>query len=140
MLSLSGVPAALIEGLWEKIEPLIQESLEESKLYLDYSTTDIYFFLCSSEMQCWIVEDQGDLVAVLITQILVFPQRKVLEVFAAAGTRMEEWLYMVSDTIWAFAKERHCKGMRVYGRPGWARLFQNRYGEIYRRSVIGVEL
>jgi metal-responsive CopG/Arc/MetJ family transcriptional regulator len=58
---------------------------------------------------------QGD--TWVVTQVIEFPQKRVLEVFLVVGDGAD--LAALSDTITAFAQFQRCKLIRAYGRPGW---------------------
>jgi hypothetical protein len=54
-----------------------------------------------------------------ITQIIQFPQRKVLEIFLVVGEMPDA--EKLHDQVMTFAKEHDCTLVRCFGRDGWAK-------------------
>ena len=77
-----------------------------------HSLTDILLALEEGRMQSFTVGDTW-----VVTQVIEFPQRRVLEIFLVVGdgTDLEE----LSATATAFAQFQGCTMMRAYGRHGW---------------------
>ena len=61
----------------------------------------------------------------IVTEIVVFPQKKVINVFLGGG-EMEQLADMHSDVI-DWAKQQGCTGATISGRKGWERAFK-KYG------------
>ena len=57
----------------------------------------------------------------LVTEIVDFPRKRVLNVFIAAG-EMRQILDMADD-VTAWAKAVGCTGLTIHGRRGWERVF-----------------
>lgn len=55
-----------------------------------------------------------------VTQIVVYPKKKVLHVFLAAG-EMDQLLDMIEAAA-AWGKAQGCTGMTMSGRKGWERV------------------
>lgn len=75
------------------------------------------------QMQLWVVPEK----AAMITQVLVYPQHKVLLVPILAGDDMDEWLPDIVETLEHFAKHMGCKYIEERGRPGWGKVL-DKYG------------
>lgn len=71
--------------------------------------------ILNGSMQLW----PGDS-ACAVTEITVYPNKKVLHVFLAAGD-MEEIISMQDDAA-KWAKTQGCTGMTIAGRPGWKKV------------------
>lgn len=79
-----------------------------------HSFDDIVAGLVSGKMQLWPAPD-----ACAVTEILVYPQRKILNVFLAGG-KMETLVDMQKDVLsWALAQG--CDALMLSGRSGWTR-------------------
>lgn len=63
-------------------------------------------------MQLWAGED-----GCAVTEILVYPRKKVLHVFLAGG-KMEQIIDFQKDAI-EWAKRQGCTAMTIAGRMGW---------------------
>ena len=72
-------------------------------------------------MQCWAVVSSGVPIAALVTQIIKYPQRQVLDVYLVGGTRMNEWVDKVWLALKAYGAEKNCEAVRGFGRKGWIR-------------------
>jgi hypothetical protein len=54
-----------------------------------------------------------------ITQIIEFPQKRILEIFLVVGDMPEA--EALHDQVIAFAKAHQCSLVRCFGRHGWAK-------------------
>ena len=115
-----------VDYCWPVIEPLLQKAVDEGPK--DFSTQDIYNFIKKEAMQCWIVHRKDQILLTVVTQILVYPQRKVLGVLYL-GARPHTLKYWVEHmgTLKAYAKEHGCAAVRVVGRHGWAKVYKPKF-------------
>lgn len=60
----------------------------------------------------------------IITELLVYPKKKVFHIFLAGG-KLEEVLEMW-DSIEIYAKVVGCSSLSVSGRKGWVRVLESR--------------
>jgi hypothetical protein len=63
-----------------------------------------------------------------VTEIVVYPNKKVLHVFLAGGDQghgIEQITDMHDDAV-AFGKEQGCDGMTVTGRRGWKKVLASK--------------
>jgi hypothetical protein len=84
-----------------------------------HSFDDIAAGIASGYMQLWPTEK-----ACAITEIVVYPQKKVLHVFLAAGD-----LDQITDAIGAvegWGKAQGCESLTMNGRFGWQRVLNKR--------------
>ena len=61
----------------------------------------------------------------LVTEIVMFPKKKVINVFLGGG-ELDQLADMHADVI-AWAKTQGCTGATIVGRKGWERAFKQ-YG------------
>jgi len=80
---------------------------------------DIVDGVLSGHMQLWTGES-----GCAVTEIMVYPKRKILHVFLAAGD-MEQILDFEESAI-EFGKMNGCDGMSIAGRPGWQKILKKR--------------
>jgi hypothetical protein len=73
----------------------------------------------SGHMQLWAGEE-----GCAVTEINVYPKRKILHVFLAGG-KMEQILDFEKSAI-QFAKLNGCSALSLAGRKGWAKVHKNR--------------
>ena len=106
-----------------KCQHWIEDALEYSGGTHTYK--DIVDGVLSGDLQFW-EAPRG----CAITEICVFPQKKVLHIFLAAG-EMDQIVDMdESAVIWA--KEQGCTGLSIAGRRGWKRVLADKgYEEIF---------
>jgi hypothetical protein len=79
-----------------------------------YTLADIRGFIEAGHMQSFAKNDTW-----VVTQIVDFPQKRVLEIFLVTGDLDDaEALY---DEVLQFGRERGCQIVRCYGRYGWTR-------------------
>lgn len=86
----------------------------------------------SGNMQLW-MSDSG----CAVTEITVYPKKKVLHVFLAAGD-MEQILDF-EESAREFGKRNGCTEMTIAGRPGWTKILGKRDWEesfrVLRREI-----
>ena len=96
----------------ERCRPWIEAALEYSGG--THTFDDVVDGVTSGRMQLW-PAPRG----CATTEIVLYPRKKVLHVFLAAG-EMDQLFDMIDDaTKWA--EERGCTAMTLAGRPGWQR-------------------
>ncbi len=77
-----------------------------------HTVEDLTHAIARGTMQSWV---NGNSWA--ITQILVFPRKKIVEIFAVVGDLPE--LDVLEDRIVDFAREIKADMIRSFGRHGW---------------------
>ena len=80
---------------------------------------DIVDGVIAGTMQLWANEK-----ACAITEIVVYPNKKVFHVFLAGG-KMKEVLELHDNSI-EWAKAQGCEGMTLSGRKGWKKALESR--------------
>ena len=115
---LHGVPSSHIDDVWDSVKQLVFDGLE----YSDgkYTVDDVYKSLKSRNMQLWVSINEG-IEAIGITEINIYPNKKVCQIFLVSGRNMDNWLHF-SKVIEAWAKERGCQSLECFGRPGWGKV------------------
>lgn len=76
---------------------------------------DVVEAVRDGRMQMWA---NGGTVA--ITEVIVYPRKKVLHVFIGAGKRSE--LFEMIDSAWHWGQGIGCSAMTLAGRRGWTKL------------------
>jgi hypothetical protein len=79
-----------------------------------YSLNDILERIADGRMQTWVENNSW-----AVTQISVYPQKRLLEIVAAVGDLDD--CRILHDRILAFGKEMGVDLVAAYGRLGWAR-------------------
>ena len=120
-----------IPEVWWKVRSHIEKAL--SYRGSNYSLSDIYDGLLSSEMQLW--TSQGDdLEAALVTTVQVKDGMKFCLFLALGGSNLKNWDSWQSY-IEKWAKAEGCEEMRIYGRIGWAKIvgYEIQYTKMTKR-------
>ena len=110
----------------------IQEQLMRGKDWIEsalkkggetHDFKDIVDGVLSGHMQLWMGEN-----GCAVTEIIVYPNKKVLHVFLAGGDKgygIKQITDMHDDAM-AWGKQQGCDGMTVAGRRGWKKVLQSR--------------
>jgi len=97
-----------------------------------HSFIDVVEGVMSGHMQLWAGEK-----GCAVTEIVCYPNKKVLHVFLAGG-KLKEITDMHEDAV-KWAKAQGCVGMTIVGRKGWKKVFQNE-GWKEKHMVLAKEL
>ena len=108
-----------IAYIWEEVAPLLNRVKEHSEG--EAEPDDFLEPLTHGHMQLWIATEDKQMHSAMITQIIVYPQKKVLRVISIAGSDFKR-LYEFNDMVEAFAIKTGCSGMELWGRRGWKKL------------------
>ena len=108
-----------IAHIWEQVAPLLDRVKEHSEG--EAEPDDFLEHLSHVEMQLWIFIEESSLHSAMITQIIVYPQKKILRVISIAGSEFEK-LRQFNDVVELFAIKTGCTGLELWGRKGWKKL------------------
>lgn len=81
-----------------------------------HTLDDIWNGVIKGDFQLWPGEKSA-----IITEIQIFPQKKVMNIFLAGGDLDE--LIKMEKSVRAFAETIGCNSMSISGRRGWLRIF-----------------
>jgi hypothetical protein len=117
---LNGVLSSEAAEWWPMCAPLLEKALTRTGACEDYSTDDLLELVQNREMQLWVMHDGDAILAAFLTQIMVFPRRKVLGIpfLGAKRGTYKRWLGHL-DSVKEFAREHGCAAIRGWGRRGW---------------------
>lgn len=101
----------------ERCRPWIEAALEYSGGTHEFA--DIKAGIATGHMQLWPAPD-----GCLVTEIEVYPQRKVLNVFLGGGNLRQ--LIDMHDAVAAWGVSQGCTAATIKGRPGWERVYRTR--------------
>lgn len=90
----------------------------------DVAVTDVYREVAIGNMQLWVVERDGEVIATVVTKLVTRPLRKVAQILYLAGVdngNMPSWLHHLSS-IEAWALAEGATRIEVVGRKGWKRV------------------
>jgi hypothetical protein len=111
-----------------------------------YEPADLLLDCSTGEKQLWLAADpaRGAILAVIFTEIAVYPRSRWGRLFALAGHSMRRWLPRLADVtqpnpIADFFREQGCIGVEATGRRGWGRAL-GPYGYRHARHTLEREL
>ena len=108
-----------IAHIWEQVAPLLDRAKEHSEG--EAEPDDFLEPLTHGDMHLWIFTEESSLHSAMITQIIVYPQKKILRVISIAGAEFEK-LRQFNDVVESFAIKTGCTGLELWGRKGWKKL------------------
>jgi len=114
---IQGITSDYVEQAWEYVEDYIADSLKHG--VGEYTTDDIKQLCQSKQMQLWIKWDDEEVKGAFVTQILNYPQMKILLVLLLGGNDFIKWRDEVDEVLLKFGKEHNCKYVEFFGRKGW---------------------
>jgi len=119
MTELVGVPAPKVPGMWPMVAELVTKALDRSNGAMD--ADDVLMALMRRDMQLWTADDEDEVRAICVTEVVVHPQRKACFIYLVAGIDRDEWLdHQEGLSIWA--REQGCGFLETYARAGWERV------------------
>lgn len=98
-----------------------KEWLGEALSYADntHDIEDIWAGIESGHFQFWPAKDGA-----LVTEIQVYPKRKVFHVFLGGG-KLEQLLDMI-ESVEVYGRTIGCKSVTISGRKGWIKVLESR--------------
>ena len=132
---LKGIPNWEAELRKQEFVPLIEKVLARSDG--DYGVKDIFAAIEKRDMQLWSYED-GDVRALAVTQISIYPKRKYcVYVLTASKSFMGRAFWRRMDmNISAWAKHQGCDAMKIIGRKGWGGVFDMKPSQsVFKRAI-----
>ena len=105
--------------VWEEVTPLLDTVKEHTEGELE--TDDFLEPLTHGDMQLWIATEGSTVHGVMVTQLIPYPQKKILRIISLAGDNFEE-LRGFQEMIEAFAVKTGCTALEMWGRKGWKKL------------------
>lgn len=111
-----------VSGAWPAVKHFVERALEHGlgRLGVD----DVEAQLREGGMQLWTLitsEGEPEVLAVLVTEIIDYPSKRVLDLAFMAGDRMDLWLAAL-PALEAWAVTQGIDQVQIQGRPGWERV------------------
>ena len=115
------IERSAIAGAWPAVKHMVEAALVESAGRLD--ADDVIALLSDGGMQLWAMvtsDGEPEVVAVLVTEIIDYPRKRVLDLALMGGERMELWLEAL-PVLEQWAAQQGVNQVQIHGRRGWAR-------------------
>jgi|TARA_R110000803_G_C11957997_1_gene318394 hypothetical protein len=128
---ITAIPSDKILMLWDEVSPLLYPAVERS--HGRWTMQTLLAALKEGRQQLWIVfEGEEPIKGVGTTEILDYPNRKMLAVQYLGGKGLDTWGLSFLDIIEDFAKAAGCSGIEATARKGFWKWFQERdYQDAY---------
>lgn len=118
--TLSTVPAEAVGQVWPFVAGLAATIAETSSGRVN--AEHIRQHVEAGTMQLWVVlGEHGEALALVVTEVVVFPLSKVCVVRGLAGHDRARWLHHLAD-VETWAKGLGCTRVEVRGRKGMAKV------------------
>ena len=121
--------AQLVQEL-KRCQKWIEDALEYSGGTHEFM--DIVNSVLSGHMQLWPNKN-----ACAVTEIVVYPKKKILHVFLAGG-KMSEILDMQNSAA-EWGRQQGCTGMTIAGRRGWEKVL-SKVGYKHQFTTLSLEI
>jgi len=135
VIEVSLIPPQYIDSCWDKIEAFIGKAAKYT--YGRYTVSNIYDLVKEGDYQLWVAIDGTEFKGAVVTNIITYPQRKLLGMQFCGGDELKLWKEPMLALLKRFAKDVGCEGIESTGRPGWAKIFQN---DGYKATWVTYEL
>ena len=123
MIEVSMVPPQYLDTCWDKIEHFVEKAAKYT--FGRYTAGNIHDLIVDGEHQLWVAFDEGIFKGIVTTQVVTYPQRKLLSMHFCGGTQLKEWKVPMLALLKRFAKDMGCDGIEAVGRPGWEKVFEH---------------
>jgi hypothetical protein len=105
--------------------------------YGRYTSDDIYDSVVEHDHHLWVAFDKTGIKGAVVTNIIVYPKRKLLAMAFCGGHDLKEWKDPMLNLLQRFAKDMGCDGIESTARAGWAKIFSN---DGYKQHWVTFEL
>ena len=122
-MEVSMVPPQLVNTCWKQIEPFMEGAAKYT--YGRYTSDDIYDSVTEHDYQLWVAFDETGIKGAIVTNIMVYPKRKLLCMSFCGGYDLKEWKEPMLSLLQRYAKDMGCDGIEATARAGWAKIFLN---------------
>ena len=116
------VAADKVASIWEEVYPLLDMAQVYAAGELD--TQDYFAMIENGDMQLWIAENDGGIFAMMLTEFVQYPRKKVMRIVSIGGKEMNRWMKYF-PALEAAALSVGCTGFEVFGRKGWLRVLKD---------------
>jgi len=110
-----------VPHIWDKVLPYIELSQTDEK---ELSPDDFLDSLVGGEMQLWVIVEDKEIIACIISRFANYPQKKVFRIVFVGGEGMKKWLEFL-PLIEDFALMNGCTFIEVWGRKAWLRILKD---------------
>jgi hypothetical protein len=118
-VTIYSVPTGSVDEALQRHGALIDLALENGGHR--YTLPDLRIACLEGAMQMFVAELKGDICGVLVTQIVQYPCRRVLQLAFMAGVGINEML-PYANIFDRFARDMDADELEIVGRVGWRKV------------------
>jgi hypothetical protein len=123
MITVSAVPTEHLAVCWPSVEAFLDGAAKRT--YGRYTVSNIYDRIEEDGYQLWVAFDEHSKIkGAVVTNILDYPQRKVLSMTYCGGENLSEWKDPMLDILRRYAADMGCDCIEAVARKGWAKVFR----------------
>lgn len=112
--AISAIPSDCVEEACAHVQHLICDALEYA---WGYELSDVLEELKRQAAVLWIVEKEGLIQGIVVTEILLYPKAKSLNIWLTAGKDLHEWKDCFAS-LEMYARHKGCDYIETTCRPG----------------------
>lgn len=122
--SIVPVQSRLVKDVWWQVRGIVDKGLVRDDRY---QSEDMLVALLKKQMQLWVIQKDKQTIAVVITEITIYPRVKECTIVLLAGEDFLGWGNYALTVIGQWAYEAGCKRGRMFGRLGWDKVLNNEW-------------
>lgn len=122
-IQVSMVPKQYVDTCWDKVEGYLEKAAHHT--HGRYTVDDIRTSITDYDHDLWVAFDEEKIKAAVVTNIVVYPKRKLLCMSFCGGENMKEWLDPLLTLLRKYALDMGCDGLEATARRGWSKVFKN---------------
>jgi hypothetical protein len=103
---------------WSEIEPVLARATTRTGCY---EPIDLLMMAANGKAGLWLCKHGDEIDAALVTQVVIYPRRRILEVIFGGGNNLKRWVETAVEAIDQHASELGCSHVACVGRSGWVR-------------------
>ena len=108
--------------VWEEVVPLLARVAPHTEGEME--PDDYIEPLTHGDMQLWVVVENKRINAALVTQIIPYPQKRILRLISLAGDNFQD-IKDFLEMVEVFALKNGCTALEMWGRKGWKKLLSD---------------
>ena len=111
------VPTYLVPAIWPSVAAIVQRGVGASRG--DRFADDYYAVCAGGSATLWLIGRDNAVVAICISEVVQYPQRRIALLDLLAGEGIFGWLSHLDAAVEQWARERGCSAIQAGGRPGF---------------------
>ena len=117
---------------WHEVEPLLKRATDRSACY---EPIDILCQAMAGRLGVWIVERGSVILATVVTEVRVYPRKRILEVPFIGGRGLALWHKPLLATLDDYALKCGCSALLGFDRKGWSKFGFEPIGVVMQRNL-----